>query len=303
MDIVDAQLHLGRRMIEPTLEAMDALGITSVLLDEFWGVYRDTGPTHFEPGHLLENGAWRVSWPTAEEAAILHPGRFSYLVRIDRRDPQLESLMRFVGTSPHARAFRLQPVWTLDEVEAFATGAYTQLLEIAQDVGLPVFLFIPGYVELLEPYARQFPGLTFVVDHCGMGFPGIPAGRPQEEARAAQSTGYFDRVLRLADLPNIALKWSHAQNYFGATTYPYPEIRPYLRRAIEAFGADRLLWASDKSVMFGHTWADLLYSVSDDPELSQQERDLILGGSARRILQWPLPSEESLPASEPTAIV
>jgi predicted TIM-barrel fold metal-dependent hydrolase len=185
----------------------------------------------------------------------------------------------------------LQPVWTLDEAKAFAEGAYIPLLEIAQDVGLPVCLFIPGYVELLEPYVQRFPELTFVIDHCGMGFPGIPPDRPEPEARSAQAVGYFDQVLRLAEFPNVALKWSHAQDRFGVPRYPYDELRPLLRSAIEAFGADRLLWASDKSVMFGHTWTDLLHCVRDDSELSQEEREWILGRSARRILQWPSAGE------------
>lgn len=288
MDVVDAQVHLGRGMITPTLEAMDALGITSVLIDELWGGHLGQAhPTHIEPGYPLENGAWRAAWPTAEEASILHPDRFSYLVRIDHRDPQLESVMRFVGTSPHARAFRLQPVWTLDEADAFAKGAYEHLLEIAREVALPLFVFIPGYVELLEPYARKYPQMTFVIDHCGMGFPGIPPNRPEPEARAALDIGYFDRVLRLAELPNVALKWCHAQDRFGSATYPYDALRPILRRAIEAFGAQRLLWASDKSVMVGHTWSNLLHCIRDDPELSRQEREWILGRSARRILKWP----------------
>ncbi|ORA08345.1 amidohydrolase family protein [Mycobacterium arosiense] len=292
MDIVDAQLHLGRGMVTPMLEAMDALGITSVLVDELWGGgLGEAHPTHIEPGYRLGNGAWRAAWPTAEEASIVHPDRFSYVVRIDRRDPQLESVMRFVGSTPHARAFRLQPVWTLDEVEAFANGAYWHLLEIAREVALPLFLFIPGYVELLEPYARRYPDLTFVIDHCGMEFPGIPLDRPQPKMRAAQDVGYFDQVLRMAELPNVALKWSHAQDCFGVATFPYDALRPLLRRAIEAFGADRLLWASDKSVMAGHTWSDLLDCIRNDRELSRDEREWILGGSARRILKWPLTTD------------
>lgn len=287
MDIVDAQLHVGRGMIAATLEAMDALGIRSVLIDEIWGVLGKAHPTHIDPGYALENGAWRTVWPTAEEASLLHPDRFSYLVRIDPRDPQLESLMRVVGSSPHARAFRLQPVWTLEDAQSFAAGAYEPLLDIAQDIGLPVCLFIPGYVELLPPYVRKYPKLTFVIDHCGMGFPNIPQGRPEGEARKSLDAGYLDEVLKLAEFPNVALKWSHAQTRFGAKQYPYEPLRPLLRRAIEAFGADRLMWASDKSVMTGYSWSDLLHCLRDDPELSPDEKEWILGRSARRILNWP----------------
>lgn len=301
VDVVDTQLHINGGMIAPTLEAMDALGIASVLIDEFWGVWGGTHPTHIEPGCLLGNGAWRAACPTAEQASILHPDRFSYLVRIDARDPELESVMRVVGSSPHARAFRLQPVWTLADAEGFANGGYHRLFEIATEVGLPVFLFIPGYVEFLEPYARRFPDVTFVIDHCGMGFANIPVGRAPAEAHATQGRAYFDRVLCLAELPNVMLKWGHAQDRFGVTSYPYEHLRPILRCAIEAFGADRLMWAGDKSVMVGHTWSNLLHCVMDDPELSQGERQWILGKTARRILNWPAPTDDSNPAASAKA--
>lgn len=292
MDIVDAQLHVGRGKIEPTLEAMDALGIRSVLIDEFWGTRSsEKHPTHIDPGYALSNGAWRAACPTAEQASLLHPERFSYLLRIDRNDPELEAVMRVAGSSPHVRAFRIQPVWTLEEADAFAGGAYAPLLELAQDVGLPVCVFIPGFVELLEPYLRKYPRLTFVIDHCGMGFPDIPPGRRESDARRSLGIDYLGEVLRLAEHPNVALKWSHAQNRFGVQQFPYEPLRPILRRTIEAFGAERLLWASDKSVIRGHSWSDLLLCLRDDPELSRDEKEWILGRSARRVLDWPLAGE------------
>ena len=287
MDIVDAQLHLGRGMITATLEAMNALNIQAILIDEFWGTWRGTHPTHIDPGYLLENGAWRAAWPTAEEACLLHPKRFSYLVRIDRQDPQLEALMRVLASSPPMRAFRLQPVWTLAEASAFAQGAYEPVFDLAQDLGVPVFLFVPGYAELLPHYLRKYPALSFVIDHCGMGFENIPPGRPEPEARATLDKKYFDKVLKLSEFPNVALKWSHTQSRFGVEQYPYEPLRPLLRKAISAFGAHRILWASDKSVNPAHSWSDMLHSLRDDPELSQDEKSWILGRSARHVLNWP----------------
>lgn len=293
-DIVDAQLHVGRAMTGETLEAMDALGIRSVLIDEFWGFWDSPDPTHIQPGFALPNGAWRAAWPTAEEAGLRYPDRFAYLVRIDRRDPQLESVMRLVGSTPTARAVRLQPTWTLEEAEVFKRGGYDHVLSLARETGVPVCLFIPGYAEHLAPYAERFPEVRLVIDHCGMGFPNIPPGRPEEEAQRTTDAGYLDEVLALARYPNVYLKWCHAQDRFGAATYPYESLRPLLRRTIDAFGADRLMWASDKSVMFGHTWADLLFAVREDPGLSPVEKRAILGGTARRVLNWPVPPPRPL---------
>lgn len=297
MDIVDAQLHLGRGRIDATLEAMDALGIASVLIDEFWGTFPTTHPSHIQPGYLLPNGAWRAACPTAEEASLLHPDRFSYLLRIDPADPQLEAVMRLAGASPQVRAFRIQPVWTLAEAEAFASGSYDALFDIAQDIGLPLCAFIPGHAAAMARYLKRFPRVPVVIDHCGMGFPNIPPGRAAAEEARVRDPAYFAEVLKLAEFANAAMKWSHAQDRFGVPTFPYEGLRPHLRAAIEAFGADRLMWASDKTVMFGHTWSDLLHGVRDDPELTIAEKTAILGGTARRILNWPRQDARQAPVS------
>ncbi|WP_439134066.1 amidohydrolase family protein [Pseudomaricurvus sp.] len=288
MDIVDCQFHMGRGEIDTTLKAMDALGIRSLLIDELWGGFNATHPTHLQPGYRLANGAWRAAWPTAEEASLVHPERFAYLVRIDREDPELSSVMRTIASSPHALAFRVQPAWTLDEIGAFAAGAYDKLFALAQELHMPVCLFIPGYTELIKSYAKRFSQLTFIVDHCGMGFPGIPHGRAEAEAQKTLQPSYLDTVCELADLPNVALKWSHAQNLLGARNYPYEELWPLLKKMITAYGRERILWASDSTVIPNHTWSDTLHYVRDNPELSQLDKEWILGAAARRLLNWPI---------------
>jgi predicted TIM-barrel fold metal-dependent hydrolase len=295
MDIVDAQLHIGPGMIDTILEAMNSLGIKSVLIDEFWVNRVDQAPKQIEPGYRLTNGAWRAVYPVAQLASFLHPDRFSYLVRIERQDPDLASVMCNVASQPHGRAFRVLATWSLEEAEAFATGGYEPLLEIAQDIGLPVCMFIPGRVEYLARYLKKFPKLTVVLDHCGMGMPRHPPGRSDADEHRTMRLEYFDEVLKLAEYPNVAVKLSHAPYLFraagaqyGATQFPFDLARKQVRRAIQAFGAERLMWASDKTVVRGHTWSDLLHWLKDDPELSPEEKEWILGGTARRILKWPV---------------
>ena len=290
MDIVDAQVHVPRGAIVPTLEAMNSLGIAAVLIDEYWGGHPGAHPSHIQPGFLLPSGGWRALSPTGEEAALLHPDRFAYLVRVDPADPQLEAVMRVAAANPGVRAFRIQPVWTLAEADAFARGSFDALFDIAQDIGLPVCAFIPGHAEPMARYLEKYPKVRLVIDHCGMGFPNIPAGRPPAEEARVNDPAYFAEVLKLARFPNAAMKWSHAQSRLGVPHFPYEGLRPHLRAAITAFGADRLMWASDKTVMFGHTWSDLLHGVRDDPELSAEEKVAILGATARRLLSWPAPA-------------
>jgi L-fuconolactonase len=286
VDIVDSQFHLTPGKADVMFGGMDAIGITSVLIEEYWWDLAEYRQGILNPGYRLENGAWRAIFPNAELASILHPDRVSFYVRLDRRDPRLESVMRVLGDSPFARGYRVMPVWTPDEAEVFVGGGYDELFALAQDVGMPICLVIPGWVHHLPRYLERYPDLTFVVDHCGI---------PREDAVPTSDLGgrtrleYFDVVLQLAEHPNVALKWGHAQRLFEATDHPYEAIRPYLRRAIDAFGADRLLWASDASVIWDHTWSDTLTYLRDDPELSRDEKEWILGRTARRIFDWPAP--------------
>ena len=100
--------------------------------------------------------------------------------------------------------------------------------------------------------------------------------------------GYFDEVLKLAKYPNVALKWSHAPGMFGVREYPFTALNPHLRRAIDSFGAERILWASDMGGnQTGESWAELLFCVRDNPTLTDQEKSWLLGQSVRTLLEWP----------------
>jgi L-fuconolactonase len=60
-----------------------------------------------------------------------------------------------------------------------------------------------------------------------------------------------------------------------------------LRKALDAFGAERVMWASDISAnMTGESWAELLFAILANPDVSDAEKSLILGGTARKWLGW-----------------
>ncbi|MCB2076798.1 MAG: amidohydrolase family protein [Novosphingobium sp.] len=293
MDILDSQVHLGPGPASEMVAAMDALGIRSVLVDEWWG--GDVA----RPGFRLPNGAIRTSAPVTEHAAWTYPDRFSYLVRVYPDDPDCRAVIRFARDAPHARALRIAPGLSRDELDRFSSGAYDPIFSEAEAAGLPVFVTILGHAPLLERYARKFPSCNIIICHCGMPPHGDQwSAIAQAEARP-DSTQYwqslssqslqqaFDGVLRMSRFANLAIKWAHAPAYFGAAGYPNRETRPYLRQAIDAFGAERIMWASDFSTnQTGESWAELLFSIRENSDLSDDERSWILGRSARRYLAW-----------------
>ena len=283
-DIVDAQIHLGPGGIAEVLAAMDALGIGAALIDEYW--LRSFAN---EPHHALAGGVQRPVAPTAELAAQLHPERFSYLLRVHRQDPEYASIIRQLRDAPGGRALRIDPGMSGDLLREFAGGGYDPILAAAADNGLPLFAFAPDNPAAFARAARAFPGLKLIVDHCGVfsnsmrtGFANLP---PLSET---EQTALFDQVLALSEFPNVALKWGHSSGMFDRPAWPGEGLWPILRRAIAAFGAARVMWASDYSVnQRGESWAELLYGVLGDPDLNQDEREWVLGKSLRSWLDWP----------------
>lgn len=295
MDIVDSQVHLGPGGIEKTLAAMDALGIKAAVVDEVWfgaSVEMPTYPVRSGGGTLR-----RHATPTAQLAAFMHPDRFSYLLHADRHDPEMRNLIRLGRDAPHARALRIIPGLDKVELSALEGGGYDEMFKEAADCGLPIFVTIPGNAPVLRASIAKFRAATFIIDHCGIPFTAamrkglMDSGygdRLPDMGSGGSVEAEFAKVLRLADLPNVALKWGHAQGLFGVSGYPFPGLRPYLRSALNAFGAERVMWAGDASTnLTGESWAQLLFWLMDNPDLSQSERASLVGSTARKLLNWP----------------
>jgi L-fuconolactonase len=87
--------------------------------------------------------------------------------------------------------------------------------------------FIPHYAPQIRALASEFREVTVILDHLGK--PGL--------GTAAES----DEVLRLAELPRVVFKYS-AVHYSSKQDYPHRDVKPFVRRAWNAFGADRIIW-------------------------------------------------------------
>jgi L-fuconolactonase len=121
--------------------------------------------------------------------------------------------------------------------------------------------------------ARHVPELVLVVDHLAK--PALDGGDRDEWAAAMTAA---------AREPNVATKLS------GWTTPPGPQataarLRPFVEHAVEVFGPDRLLYASNWPVTlvaggYDWMWEETLETLRS---LSPQEQRAVLGGSAQRL--------------------
>jgi L-fuconolactonase len=302
LEIIDAQVHLNQlvadwrtasidSVLATGVQAMDAVGVDRVLIGEAHGF-----DAKFRPeGHELANGAIRTTYPFSERAVELYPDRFVYHVVIDVHDPEPERMAEQLRARPGVRATRIVPVPQTGEVASLELGEFDALFAAAERHHLPVFAWVPGRAELLVPYLERFPALEFIIDHCGVGIAPLRVGQlPVTMATSltesrAERLAQFDRVCEMARYPNVALKWCHAPGLLSEEEYPYRDLLPLLRQAIDAFGADRIMWASDYTVARDqnqNSWAECLYHVLGSEQLSRSEKEWILGGTVRRLLDW-----------------
>ncbi len=293
LEIVDAQVHPNRigprwrdaspdELVDATVAAMAAVGVEAALLGEYAGWDERGG---IIPGHYVD-GIRRADFPVCSRAVERFPDRFAYCVRIERTDPEMPAMIAALRGHSGRLCIRWTPPETTGEWEVFDSGGYGAFFAEAERHQVPVFLWVPNRVEKLAPYAAKFPDLWFVIDHCGIRFP--LAGQ--------QSPSFFepfDAVLRMARFPNVALKWCHAPRLSSAA-YPFPDVLPHLRRAVDSFGAQRVMWASDHTEaerpVLDHrriSWAESLYHVLATDVLTESEREWVLGRTVRTILDWP----------------
>ncbi len=276
MDIVDAQVHANAIGSETTVAIMDAIGIRAVLIDEYLSMAEGFRPL---PSYRMPNGVSRPIGPNAEAAALRYPDRFAFLMRVDAFDPGLEGWIETLSASPNFRALRTL-VFSEAELAAFAQGGFDRLFTIANAHGLPMFVTCPKQFDHLATYACRFPDLKFVIDHCGAAF----------DAPAGQAS--IDDAIRMAEYPNVALKWAHAPSFLSGEPYPFRDLEPKLARALDAFGRERVLWASDYTITRRRqSWAEALFYLRDSPALSEDDKEWILGRTVRTLLNWPEPDK------------
>lgn len=287
MEIVDAQIHIWEGTpsgpwedppnmfdlkqpytFDAAVAAMDAVGIAAAIISP-------------PPAYRVraEGGFYRYSSDYAQAALRCHPGRFAYVAHYDHSDPDIADLI--ADTRAHSGRLGTRVVIrSPEEWRDFHAGGFAALFAAAEKHEVPVMLFVSGHVSEADSIARAHPGLPLIIDHLGLKQP--PWMKPDPEP--------FEQLPQLLDLakyPNVAVKFSGAPG-LSRERYPFSDLWPHLLRIVRAFGPERLMWGTDITrVRSLHNYSEALGYVRYAKELSDREKELILGGTLRRILRWP----------------
>jgi len=199
-----------------------------------------------------------------------YPGTFLGVCRVDPLDPAApEHLSRH--TAEGFRGVRLSPA-------ANATGDWFRgplmppLWKRCHELKVPMTVLAPiGRMPEVGALLEKTPDLTVVIDHMA----DCPVDQPAE----------LEKLIALKRYPNLFVKVSHCWS-LSKQAYPWLDAQEHVKRLHQAFGPQRLMWATDWPIVEqSHaTYAQALTLVRDDMKfLNDEDRRWMLNKTIERV--------------------
>ena len=270
---IDAHVHLWR------LSRGDNVALTPAMTP----IYRDREPADLKP--LIDAaGVGRVVVVQAAETlaetlfTIGLARKFAWIAGVvawvELASPSVEEEVRALAWNSVVKGVR--PV--RDDNRSIAWMLDSRLdrgFRALQDNALSLDILVQNWREipLATLLAKRWPGLAIVLDHCGK--PDIANDLFDPWAR---------HIDELASLPNVVCKLSGLLNCArpGASA---ADVEIYVKHVLEAFGPNRVMWASDWPPLDlasdYATWKRISDSVLQP--LPGAQRDSVMAGTAVRV--------------------
>lgn len=184
------------------------------------------------------------------------PDRMQAHGLIDPTDPQVADKLAYWMEERGLSGMRFSPIYYQDGRHGgddWLDADHThKLWRRAETLGAVFNFFIAApQLPKLETMVRAHPDVRVIVDH----FSQIDLGADDPEPD-------FQRLLKMADYPNVWVKVSELSSVSASGEYPFPDAYPYVKRVFEAFGPDRLL--------FGTGYPGAARAAYDRPTLAQE---------------------------------
>lgn len=170
--------------------------------------------------------------------------------------------------------FRIQPK-KRDADTWLKTAGMKSMWKTGADQNLAMcHLINPEFLPSVKKMCQQYRETPVVIDHFArIGVDGKI--RPRD----------LDNLCRLAPFKNVTVKIS-AYYALGKKKAPYKDLAPMIKRVLDEFGADRLMWASDCpfQVVEGHQYAPSINLIKSGLDfLTPESKHSILQKTAERV--------------------
>ena len=193
--------------------------------------------------------------------------------------PGLWTGVRF---NPYLWPEKSRDTWLADDVGM-------RLADVCAELKLPIGVMAFGGFSPLVPSIEALCArgdVDVVIDHWG--FPRAEPGAAPSAALKFDEKAFGALCALGRKHENLYLKLS-AHFRVASQDAPHQDLQPRFDQAVEAFGADRLMWGSDFPFvqLNGGQKASLEAVRKFSSALPKEARDAILGGTARRLFRLP----------------
>jgi predicted TIM-barrel fold metal-dependent hydrolase len=269
-DFIDAHVHVfpgesGRYPLEPGV-GKEQLPLPSFTPEQLFAHSRPCGVGRIV---LIQFGLYGFDNSYILDAMHQHPNVFSVVGKVDPRDNPREKIRDLARRG--GRGLRISGIgqglnaWPQDE-------ALSVMWKAAGEEGLAVCPLInPELLPAVDQMCRKFSGTTVVIDHFAR--IGVDGQFRREQ---------LDQLCALARHKNVRVKVS-AFYALGKKEPPYLDLSPMIRRLLDSFGPERLMWGSDSpfQVLGKHTYRDSIELLRTRLDyLSPHDRQWLLRNTA-----------------------
>jgi predicted TIM-barrel fold metal-dependent hydrolase len=160
-----------------------------------------------------------------------------------------------------------------DELSQSAT--FLQNIRLLEQYGLSFDLCVLArQLPLARRIVEACPGVSFVLDHCG-----IP------QVREARLDPWRQQIYEISQYPNGVCKISGLVAYADPERWTAEDLRPYVEHVIDCFGWDRVMFGSDWPVCTLAAslkqWVEALSTITRDAD--EASRQKLFSENARRV--------------------
>ncbi len=229
LELTDAYAHCGLskwRPLEDVDRVMDRFGVPRAVLVQHLG--------EFDNAYI-------------EQVVAARPDRFAGVFLVDTEAPDARDTLAHWASKGVFRGIRLLARSLEQNPALWDDVAKLGLNIIACDTET-----LAPYADALRGFLKDHPATRMVIAHFGLWISWVPV-----------DSEIHDRIQSLAECPGAYLQVSGMHMHGD---YPYDEIVPLVRRSLEAFGPERLLYGSN-------------YPVMEDDAVYGQEIDLVREGN------------------------
>ena len=219
-----------------------------------------------------------------------YPGRLYGLAHVpewrvsDEQDESADEVRHAVSDGLSGLQFLSSQLHLYGKDPDWAGDRYSRFWDSVAGLGIPVFFSLNVNEPRAEHYMAELARLTRWMERYPDVNVALTHGFPWSLFIQDGAIKLPEAVWEPFENPRLSLQLLFAIGLGGMWPFPLPQSRPVIEEAVRRIGAERVIWGTDMPIVMRHwTYQQNIDFIVDYCDfLSNEERQMIMGGAARR---------------------